>query len=399
MKDDLKEILSIPNHILYNEKIVEKEERGSRKEEPKKANVASKDILGVTKGLFPLKVTKILTAPKKHGQFEGVENHWVLSHIKFDDENSDFRPRILQWTQEKDLNKKFKFAKYDLPLVIPKFTSDEYDEHLANIDVTWKKEETFYLWELLERYEMRFFVVFDRYDVQKYPRSLDELKHRFYSIAKVLAEVRGERNSPYLNYVFDLNYEKHRKYQLEKYIIRGKEKTEEEKQLNEDLKKIELMIKKKEREQRNLKKMITLSKDTDNSAKMQDIIEQVENKQHNIFTQDDKCVYLRGSIMHGGLPSLSTKLNKKIETVMKELSIPDKPMPTKNIHALYDTLRKNIVKMFSLQITLKNKEEEKKKLQEKLDKQKETEASNLLKRAPDTGLTMDPKSQKKIKKP
>jgi DNA methyltransferase 1-associated protein 1 len=399
MKDELKDILSIPNHIIYNEKIVEKEERGSRKEETKKANVASKDILGVTKTVFPLKVSKILHAPKKHGQFEGVHTHWVLSHIKFDEENSEFKPKILQWMQEKDLNKKFKFAKYDLPLVMPKFTSDEYDEHLANMDLSWKKEETLYLWELLEKYEMRFFVVFDRYDTQKYPRTLDELKHRFYSIAKVLAEIRGERNSPYLNYVFDLNYEKHRKYQLEKYIIRGKDKTEEEKILNEDLKKIELMIKKKEREQRNLKKMITLSKDSENPAKMQDIIEQVENKQHNIFTQEDKCVYLRGSIMHGGLPSLSAKLNKKIETVMKELSIPDKPMPTKNIHALYDNLRKNIVKMFSLQITLKNKEEEKKRLQEKLDKQKEAEALSLQKRAPDMSSSHDPRAQKKIKKP
>lgn len=398
MKDDLKEILSIPNHILYNEKIVEKEERGSRKEEPKKANVAFKDILGVTKTLFPLKVTKILSAPKKHGPFDGVPNHWTLSHIKFDEENTDFKPKILQWTQQKDLNKKFKFAKFDIPISIPKFTAEEYDEHLANIDLSWKKEETLYFWELLEKYELRFFVVYDRYDLQKYPRSLDELKHRFYSIAKVLAEVRGERNSPYLNYVFDLNYEKHRKYQLEKYIIRGKEKTEEEKALNDDLKKIEFQIKKKEREQRNLKKMITFSKEPENPAKMQDIIEEVENKQHNIFSQDDKCVYLRGSIMHGGLPSLSSKLNKKIENVMKELSIPDKPMPTKNIHALYDNLRKNIVKMFSLQINLKNREEEKKRLQEKLDKQKEAEANSLMKRGPDLGLGMDNKGQKKVKK-
>ena len=398
MKDDLKEILSIPNHILYNEKIVEKEERGSRKEEPKKANVASKDILGVTKGLFPLKVTKILSGPKKHGQLEGIETQWILSQIKFDDDNIEFCPKILQWTQEKDINKKFKFSKYNLPVVLPKFSTDEYDEYLSSIDSSWKKEETLYFWELLEKYEMRFFVIFDRYDIQKYSRTLDELKHRFYSIAKVLAEARVDKNSPYLNYTFDLNYERHRKYQLEKYIIRGKEKAEEEKALNEDLKKIDLLIKKKEREQKNLKKMITISKDSENPAKMQDIIEEVENNQHNIFTQDDKCVYLRGSIMYGGLPSLSSKLNKKIETVMKELSIPEKPMPSKNIHAMYDNLRKNIVKMFSLQITLKNREEEKKRLQEKFDKQKELDANNLLKRAPENNGSADPKFIKKIKK-
>lgn len=396
MKEDLKEILSIPNHILYNEKIVEKEERGGRKEEPKKINVASKDVIGVTKGLFPLKITRVLSSSKQHGKFEGNGNSWVLSNLNFDDEDNQFKPHIKQWIQKKDLHKKFKFSKYNMPLVMPRFTSEEYENHLTNLDLSWNKEETLYFWDLLEKFDMRFFVVFDRYDLEKYPRTLDDLKHRFYSIARTLAEVRGEKNSPYLSYNFDITYEKHRKYQLEKYIIRGKEKNEEERMLTEDIKRLDLVIKKKEREQKNLKKMITLSKEGENPEKMQDIIEQVENSQHNIFTQTDKCVYLRGSIMHGSLPSLSSKLNKKIEMVMKEMSIPEKPMPTKKIHALYDNLRKNIVKLFSLQISLKNKEEEKKKLQEKADKQREAEQSLLNKRLPDGGSDM--KGNKKLKK-
>lgn len=397
MKEDLKEILSIPNHLLYNDKAPDKEEKGNKKDEPKKVNIASKDIMGVTRGLFPLKVAKVMNATRKHTNLEGSDNDWIWGYIKFDEEEQSLKPRIRQWIQRRDLNKKFKFAKYDMPLIIPKFTSEEYDTYLANLDSNWKREETYHLWDLLERFELRFPVVYDRYDTEKYPRTLDELKYRFYTIARELAEVRSEKNSPYLNYNFDLNYEKHRKYQLEKYIIRGKQKTDEERVLNEEIKRIDLLIKKKEREQKNLKKMITLSKEAENPAKMQDLIEQVESKQHNIFSQSDKCVYLRGSIMHGPLPALSSKLNKKIESVMKELSIPEKPMPTKNIHAMYDTLRKNIVKMFSLQINLKNKEDEKKKLQEKFDKQKEAEMAMLQKRNPD-GAGPDSKSTKKLKR-
>ena len=269
MKEDLKEILSIPNHILYNDKAPEKEERGSKKEEPKKVNVASKDIMGVTRGFFPLRVARVLTASRKHTNFEGKDSDWLWSYIKFDDNDElSLKPKIRQWIQRKDLNKKFKFAKYDMPLIIPKFTSEEYDSYLANLDANWKREETYHLWGLLERFELRFPVVFDRYDTDKYPRTLDELKHRFYTIARELAEVRNDKNSPYQNYSFDLNFEKHRKYQLEKYIIRGKEKTDEERVLNDEIKKLDLLIKKKEREQRNLKKMITLSKEAENPAKM-----------------------------------------------------------------------------------------------------------------------------------
>ena len=68
------------------------------------------------------------------------------------------------------------------------------------------------MWELLERYELRFMVVFDRYDTVRYPRTVDELKHRFYCIARELADLRGEKTNPYLNFNFDLNFEKHRKY-------------------------------------------------------------------------------------------------------------------------------------------------------------------------------------------
>lgn len=66
--------------------------------------------------------------------------------------------------------------------------------------------------------------------------------------------------------------------------------------------------------------------------------------------------------MHGDLPNLSTKINKKIETVMKELTIPDKPIPTAKVHTAYDELRKSVLKMFSLQIYLKEKKEEARKV-------------------------------------
>lgn len=407
MKEDLKDILAIPAHVLNSEKATEKEEKSKSKEESRKNNLACKDALNVTKGLFPLKVGRILTSSKRNMMGDFDDNRWIWSKIKFCEEEDVSKPNIMHWVQNKNTNKLFKFTKYNLPLSLPSFTSDEYDAHLAGLDLSWKKEETLYLWDMLKRFEMRFFVVYDRYDTEKYPRTLDELKQRFYSIARELAIIRNQKESPYLNYAFDINYERHRKYQLEKYVLRGKDKNEEEKALNEELKKLDLLIKKKEREQKNLKKMMSVANEPGNIEKMQDMIDQVENQQHSIFQKNEKCVYLRGSVMHGALPSLSSKLNKKIESVMKELSIPENPMPTQQVHSMYDTLRKNILKMFSLQISLKTKEEERKRLAEKIEKEKEREKEKeMLRKRPNPSQDYghhghhghaDGRSNKKIK--
>ena len=385
MKDDMKDILSLPNHFLNYEKTGDKEDRNKNKDEIKKGNnIASKEVLAATRGLFPIRVGTVYSNSKKGGK-ESDEHKWMWSTINFGEDEKGTKPDLLWWVQKKNLNKVFMFKKYDLPLQIPKFTSEEYDEYLANLDPAWKKDETLYLWDLLEKYELRFIIIHDRYDTLSYSRSLEDLKLRFYSIAKRLAEVRNEKDSPYLDYDFDINYEKDRKYQLEKYMMRGKEKNEEEKELNEQLRKLDLLIKKKEREQRNLKKIINVSKDNDGLEKAQELMEQTEEKQHMIFG-DEKFVYLRGSVMHGPIANLSSKVNKKMDLVLKDLGVPEKPMPTKNIHGQYDTLRKNIVKYFSLVVSLKKKEDEKKRLEEAIKLETpipDDTPSNLQKRLPD----------------
>lgn len=129
-------------------------------------------------------------------------------------------------------------------------------------------------------------------------------------------------------------------------------------------------IKKKEREQTNLKKMLEIGKEKNEAEKIEDVVNKIEEVQHSVFQKSEKCVYLRGFVMHGHLPNLSSKLNKKIEIVLKELSIPERPMPTATIHSLYDRLRKELLKMFSLQIHLEKKNEEKKRIEDQLNRSK-----------------------------
>lgn len=66
-------------------------------------------------------------------------------------------------------------------------------------------------------------MVFDRYDTVKWPRTFEDLKDRYYQVSKKLLEVRSESDHPLVGYEYNPTYEKYRKFQLEKYILRGKQ--------------------------------------------------------------------------------------------------------------------------------------------------------------------------------
>eukprot|EP00922_Rhytidocystis_sp_ex-Travisia-forbesii_P060348 GHVS01089455.1.p1 GENE.GHVS01089455.1~~GHVS01089455.1.p1 ORF type:complete len:715 (-),score=294.67 GHVS01089455.1:613-2661(-) len=71
------------------------------------------------------------------------------------------------------------------------YTPDLYSKYIAPTDHTWSKAETDILFDLCNMFDLRFFVVFDRYPKQ-FKRSIEALKHRYYSIARILAELRYE---------------------------------------------------------------------------------------------------------------------------------------------------------------------------------------------------------------
>jgi hypothetical protein len=68
------------------------------------------------------------------------------------------------------------------------------------------------------------------------------------------------------NYHYDIEYEKIRKFELEKYLMRSKEKNDEEKKIMEELRSLENTIKREEREQLNLKKILKLDENNDNDV-------------------------------------------------------------------------------------------------------------------------------------
>lgn len=62
-------------------------------------------------------------------------------------------------------------------------------QHLKSDE--WTKEETDHLFDLCKRFDLRFIVIQDRYDKEKYKsRDVEDLKDRYYFIANTLKRVR-----------------------------------------------------------------------------------------------------------------------------------------------------------------------------------------------------------------
>lgn len=74
---------------------------------------------------------------------------------------------------------------------VPSFTDEEYNQHLQAQG--WTKEETNHLIDLAKRFDLRFIVMQDRWDKEKFAdRTVEDLKERYYTIKTVLDKVRAQ---------------------------------------------------------------------------------------------------------------------------------------------------------------------------------------------------------------
>ena len=86
---------------------------------------------------------------------------------------------------------------------VPTYTDNEYNQHLKAEG--WSREETDHLMDLARRFDLRFIIMADRYDVQKFPkRSVEDIKDRYYKICGILGKVIKLFVNLLLPYTFNL---------------------------------------------------------------------------------------------------------------------------------------------------------------------------------------------------
>ena len=73
---------------------------------------------------------------------------------------------------------------------VPAYSDLEYQQHLH--DDCWTRQETDHLFDLCKRFSLRFIVINDRWDREKYAnRSVEDLKERYYNICNKLLKVKS----------------------------------------------------------------------------------------------------------------------------------------------------------------------------------------------------------------
>ncbi|KAL5068994.1 hypothetical protein RYX36_019881 [Vicia faba] len=108
----------------------------------------------------------------------------------------------------------YSFAKYNKSVNITRYTDEEYEKYLANPN--WTKEETDQLFDLCDRFSLKFIVIADRFPSS---RTVEELKDRYYSVSRAILIARNSSSGdggldPLVKEPYDVSQDMKRKQAL-----------------------------------------------------------------------------------------------------------------------------------------------------------------------------------------
>ena len=165
---------------------------------------------------------------------------------------------MFHWMKEKETNDPYPFARFNKQPRVIKYDAEEYKKAIQPMTSDWDKLETDVLFDLCERFNMRFIVIADRFADELQgridelncinaakirnstrngrrrevkaackkvikDRTVDELKDRYYSVSREILKSRGENDDPIVQKPFNFEMEVRRKNNLEKIFMRTKD--------------------------------------------------------------------------------------------------------------------------------------------------------------------------------
>ena len=384
-----------------------------KKEIEKKNKDLMKKQTGLKRELYKL-IGGVHSILERNGNknSKGASN-WVWA--KFSNPARTDNLKLVHWQRAEDVNKSYDFAKLNQSIDIVEFTKEEYDTLIKPNDRNWNYEQTCYLWDLIKRYELRFIVIMDRFDEEKYgERTVESLKDRYYSVARTILENRKMFDHPIIKSGYNYDQEMKRRTYLEKTMTKSFAELKEESNLFEISENLNKKIEKNDSSiHQNLNELKapnfsspnqtnnpnnntiqipmgiddgdnslndSENKNNNNAANTSEMpnsniipsnkinedtfYEVNENNQtfedylkYNI-TNNDSFVYLRSQKMKHNLP-VCEKIQERVDNYMTEYNFePQKLIPTAKVEMAYDNLRNNLILYTSLKKYLEKKEKE-----------------------------------------
>jgi len=253
---DVKFILNLQNNAKNPEKPKDRD-----KEKKKKPEGMNRELFNLLGGVQP---DATGSGPKQQPEESllkeirpGVtqNNKWLIA--PFTNPARKDGLVLYHWQKESEINEPYPYAKLNKKVEVIKYNEEEYNNLIAKVDSNWTKEDTDFLFDLCERFDLRFIIVTDRFNISRpnNKRSIEEIKARYYSIGKILLENRGDINHPIVKHPYNLEYEIRRKANMEKMFVRTQDSEKLEKQLLDNIKMLDNRIKKEEKELKSLKKL------------------------------------------------------------------------------------------------------------------------------------------------
>ncbi|KAJ3195320.1 swr complex subunit [Irineochytrium annulatum] len=366
---DIKEILSLP---AGSQPVLKQR---SHQPVPKRPEGITRELFALTGGAPPLTLSVVPKAtfkPKISFGAAAVDSEkpekvrWILASIK----NPGNDCVLTHWVKESDADKDYPFAVFNESVSVPDFTDEEYTQHLE--DPEWSKEETRYLMSLCKRYDMRFVIVTDRYEYNGQPRSIEDIKERFYGVLKKIQLARAAASGVTLDpppFTFNKAREIERKRNVEILNSRTAEIIKEEEALYFELRKREQNEKKWAAEREKIVRLLSnhelsvpLNKIKKVGSKSEDVVSETvaglrkDRKLSSKLLEDyveaplkrEKLppgVYMRTARLFGPKQSYQTK----VKEIMEEYGLPSVPvMPTAAVCEKFDAVRANIVTLLDL---------------------------------------------------
>ncbi|KAJ3576182.1 hypothetical protein NP233_g606 [Leucocoprinus birnbaumii] len=160
-----------------------------------------------------------------------------------------------------DANADYAFAKYSVQTNNYTYSQDEYVRFLE--DKEWTKEETDYLFNSVQDFDSRWYIIHDRYEFPGGPsRTLEDLKDRYYSVCRKLIRNRpwaGDEASK-ATLLSSFQFDKERELMRKKYVMslenRTPEQVLEEEALYIEIKKLEQNERRFKREREDLLRLL-----------------------------------------------------------------------------------------------------------------------------------------------
>ncbi|EEF47221.1 SWR1-complex protein 4 [Ricinus communis] len=275
----------------------------------------------------------------------------------------------------------YSFAKYNKSVDVVKYTEEEYEKYLT--DPMWTKEETDQLFDLCERFDLRFVVIADRFSSS---RSLEELKDRYYSVSRAILVARAPSpgdvsGHPLVKEPYNISQETERKRALSMFLSQTKQQERKDAEVLAEAKRInESRAATKGAEESVLAVASNAPEIAEAPTNLDDTVSPSSNTQlasasvgpsasgmaENASTLASLRmlrVYLRTyaleQMVQAASSSAGLRTIKRVEQTLQDLGVNLKPrVPTKAVCAEHLELRKEILTLLNLQKKLQYKEAE-----------------------------------------